>query len=77
MKFHEWAEAGSNWTLDECEDPEFRVWSDSVSWIDVDSEHTLFCLRTTTGATAMLRIVEMPDWDQRVRRYTVEVTRRG
>lgn len=77
VKFHEWAEAGSDWTLDECEDPEFMLWSDSVNWTDVDSEHTVFCLRTTMGATVMLRIVEMPDWDQSVRSYTVEVTHRG
>jgi len=77
VKFHEWAEAGDDWTLERCEDPEFKVWSDSVNWIDVDSEHTLFCVRTTTGATALLQIVEMPDWDQLVRRCTVEVTRRG
>lgn len=77
ISFREFAEADSDWTLADCEDPELRAWDDVNRWIDVSTENDMFCLRTTTGGTALLEVIKMPSNDQLVETFVVEVTYRA
>lgn len=76
ITFREVAEAGADWTLSDCENPELRAWSDENETVDVDAEHRDFCLRTTQGAVALVRIEKMPSSEQTVRTYELRITTR-
>jgi hypothetical protein len=74
ITFREVAEAGADWTLADCQDPELRAWSDENETVDVDAEHRDFCLRTTQGMVALVRVEKEPSFEQTVRTYELSIT---
>lgn len=74
ITFREVAEASADWTLADCQDPELRAWSDENKTVDVDAEHRDFCLRTTQGMVALVRVEKEPSFDQTVRTYELSIT---